>query len=116
MSLSYCPCYIIRGEPDYRRENQIDHTTISKRFRSSLLHVRNKRGADVGSDHHLMIANFRFKILAARKKIETRRKKYTVHKIQMPSVREEFKLEMKNRFSNCPPRMKIQTMETAGRQ
>jgi hypothetical protein len=34
--------------------------------------LRNKRGADIGSDHHLMIANFRFKILAARKKFETR--------------------------------------------
>jgi len=44
-----------------------------------------------------MIANFRFKILAARKKTETRRKKYNVQK--MPSVREEFKLELKNRFS-----------------
>jgi len=46
-----------------------------------------------------MIANFRFKILDARKKIETRRKKYNVHKLQMRSVREEFKLELKNRFS-----------------
>ena len=62
--------------PDNIMENQIDHIAISKRFRRSLLDVRNKRGADIGGDHHLMIANFRFKILAARKKIETRRKKY----------------------------------------
>ena len=62
--------------PDNVTENQIDHIAISKRFRRSLLDVRNKRGADIGGDHHLMIANFRFKILAARKKIETRRKKY----------------------------------------
>jgi len=61
--------------------------------------VRNKRGADIGSDHHLMIANFRFKILAPRKKFETRRKKYNVQKLQMSSVREEFKLELKNRLS-----------------
>jgi hypothetical protein len=46
-----------------------------------------------------MIENLRFKILNARKKNETRRKKYNVQKLQMPSVREEFKLEMKNRFS-----------------
>jgi len=61
--------------------------------------VRNKRGADIGSDHHLMIANRRFKILSARKKNETRINKYNVQKLQMPSVREEFKLELKNRFS-----------------
>jgi hypothetical protein len=35
--------------------------------------VRNKRGADIGSDHHLMVADFRLKILATRKKFETRR-------------------------------------------
>ena len=45
-----------------------------------------------------MIADFKFKILAARKKFETRRKKYSVQKLQKPSVREEFKLELKNRF------------------
>jgi len=85
--------------PDNITENQIEHIAISERFRRSLLDVRNKRGADIGSDRHLIIANFRFKILAARKKIETRRKKYNVQKLQMPSVREEFKLELKNRFS-----------------
>jgi hypothetical protein len=41
----------------------------------------------------------RFKILAARRKTETRRKKYNVQKLQMPSVREEFKLELENIFS-----------------
>ena len=61
--------------------------------------MRNKRGADIGSDHHLMIADFRFKILATRKKTAKRRKRYNVQKLQIPSVREEFKLELKNRFS-----------------
>jgi hypothetical protein len=84
--------------PDNITENQTDHIAISKRFRRSLLDVRNKRGAGIGSDRHLTIANFRFKTLAARKKIETRRKKYNVQKLQMPGVREEFKLELKNRF------------------
>ena len=60
--------------------------------------MRNKRGADIGSDHHLLITNFRFKILAIRKKFETRRKKYNVQKLQKPSIWEKFKLELKNRF------------------
>ena len=46
-----------------------------------------------------MIANFRFKILAVKKKFETRRKKYNVQKLQKSSIWEEFKLELKNRFS-----------------
>jgi hypothetical protein len=53
----------------------------------------------MGSDHHLMIANFRFKILAARKKFETRWRKYNVQKLQKPSIREGIILELKNRFS-----------------
>jgi len=67
--------------PDNIMENQIDHIAISKRFRKSLLDVSNKRGAHIGSDHHLMIANFMFKILAAKKKIKTRREKYNVQKL-----------------------------------
>ena len=60
--------------PDNITENQIDHIAISKIFRRSLLDVRNKGGADIGSDHHLMIANFRFKILASRKKLKNKKK------------------------------------------
>jgi len=52
-------------------ENRIDHIAISERFKRSLLDVRNKRGTDIGSDHYHMIAYFRFKILAARRKIGT---------------------------------------------
>jgi len=85
--------------PDNVTENQIHPTAISKRFRRSVLDVRNKRGADTGSDHRLMIANFRFKILAARKKCERRRKKNNVQKLQKPNITEEYKLEPKSRFS-----------------
>ena len=99
--------------PDNIMENQIDHLAISKTFRRSLLDVRNKTGTDIGSDHHLMIANFRFKILATRKKSETRRKKYNVQKLQMPNVRKEFKLELKNRFSVLSTQKEDADIETS---
>ena len=41
--------------PDNRTENQIDQICISSKFRRSLLDVRAKRGADVASDHHLLM-------------------------------------------------------------
>ena len=47
--------------PDQKTENQIDHVAISKKFRRSLTDVRSKRGADVGSDHHLVVAEFKLK-------------------------------------------------------
>ena len=43
--------------PDHLTENQLDHICIGKRFRRSLEDVRVKRGADVASDHHLLIAS-----------------------------------------------------------
>jgi endonuclease/exonuclease/phosphatase family metal-dependent hydrolase len=44
--------------PDNNTENQIDHTALSRKFRRSLTDVRNKRGADINSDHHLVVADF----------------------------------------------------------
>lgn len=37
--------------PDGRIKNQIDHIAFSRRWRESFLNVRNRRGADVGSDY-----------------------------------------------------------------
>ncbi|KAK3792904.1 hypothetical protein RRG08_033755 [Elysia crispata] len=45
-----------------RDKNQIDHIAINCIWRGSLLDVRVKRGADVGSDHLLVIANIRLKL------------------------------------------------------
>ena len=47
--------------PDGGTENQIDHVAFSKRWRSSLQDVRVMCRADVGSDHHLLIAKVRIK-------------------------------------------------------
>jgi hypothetical protein len=43
-------------------ENQTDQITVSRQFRKSLKDVRSKRGADIGSDHHLTVAQFRMKL------------------------------------------------------
>ena len=48
--------------PDGRRENQIDHFTISKKFRRSLQDVRVMRGTDIGSDHNLLVGKMKIKL------------------------------------------------------
>jgi len=53
---------------DGRTENQIDHCMIQQRWRKCLRDVRNKRSADVGSDHHLVIADFQLKTHAVRRR------------------------------------------------
>jgi len=47
--------------------NQIDHIAIPHKCRKSLLDVRSDRGADVASDHYLVIGQIRIR-LAAKKK------------------------------------------------
>ena len=48
--------------PDHSTQNQIDHICISRKWRRSLIDVRAYRGADVGSDHILLIGKLRLKI------------------------------------------------------
>jgi hypothetical protein len=50
--------------PDHKTDNQIDHVAVGQQWRRSLLDVRNKRGADIGSNHHLIVEKFRTKIQA----------------------------------------------------
>ena len=50
--------------PDHKTENLTNHVAIGRKWKSSLLDVRNKSGADIGSDHHLVMAKFKMKIQA----------------------------------------------------
>ncbi|XP_053956129.1 uncharacterized protein LOC128861771 [Anastrepha ludens] len=60
--------------PDSHTENQIHHILISKKWRGSLLDVKNKRGADIGSDHYLILTTLRLKVAAVkRENKQTRR-------------------------------------------
>ena len=70
---------------------------FSKRWRSSLQDVRVKRGADAGSDHHLLLAKVRLRI-AKVKKGETYRVRFEVSKLRDPEIRDMFKLTLHNRF------------------
>ncbi|XP_047111838.1 craniofacial development protein 2-like [Schistocerca piceifrons] len=84
--------------PDHVTENQIDQIVISRKFRNSLLDVRNRRGADVGSDHHLVLAEFRLQIVANRTKLNHRCKKIDVARLKDQQIKETYALELQNRF------------------
>lgn len=85
--------------PDLSTENQIDHITIARKWRKLLLDVRVKRGADIDSDHHLLIGEFRLK-LAAKARIESRaQRRFDIRKLRDPQVKKKAGLTLKNRFS-----------------
>ena len=84
--------------PDGVTENQIDHLCISRKFRRSLEDVRVLRGADVASDHHLVFGKFKLKLRRYAKVNSGSRLKYQVSLLKDPVKKNEFKLELKNRF------------------
>ena len=59
--------------PDQVTENRIDHIGINKMFRRSLQDVREKGGADVASDHHLVTARIKLKL--RRNEVDQERRK-----------------------------------------
>ncbi|XP_033231545.1 craniofacial development protein 2-like, partial [Belonocnema kinseyi] len=48
--------------PDGHTYNQIDHVLIDKRHHTNILDIRSYRGADVHSDHFLVVAKLRFRL------------------------------------------------------
>jgi hypothetical protein len=89
---------VTRVSADHTTVNQIDHIAIDRKFRSSLTDVRNKQRVDIGSNHHLVLAEFKLRIMAAGKKFESRRKKVNVQKLKDKEKCEEFKIYFRNCF------------------
>ena len=85
--------------PDHKTENQIDHVAIGRKWRRSLLDETNKRGADIGSDHHLVVAKIKLKIQAYKRRAQHPSKRYDISRLEEDeTVQEHFKLELANRF------------------
>ncbi|CAH1248758.1 Hypp8389 [Branchiostoma lanceolatum] len=85
------------NSPDGNTINQIDHVMVNKKWQRSLLDVRVYRGADVGSDHHLVVSKIRLK-LRATPPTKKRHKVFDTHKLHTPEIKHEFALELRNRF------------------
>ncbi|KAE9546525.1 hypothetical protein FO519_010263, partial [Halicephalobus sp. NKZ332] len=83
--------------PDGITNNEIDYICISNRWRSALQDVRVYRGADIGSDHHLIAAKLQLRL----KKIQTGKttRPLAVEQLRVHDTIERFQFELKNRFS-----------------
>ena len=75
--------------PDGRTRNQIDHIAVNGKFRSSILNARAYRGADIGSDHNLLICDMKLKLSKVVKKAN-RTKKFDTLRLQAREVRDSF--------------------------
>lgn len=84
--------------PDSRHENQIEHVAVRSWFKRSVRNTRAHRGANVGSDHNLVITKAKLKLNSTSKKqVGTARHKE--RKLRIPEGRQQFQLELRNRFS-----------------
>ena len=77
--------------------NQIDHICISRQFRTSLQDVKVYRGADVGSDHHLVMAKIKLKLRKGKFKANER-PRFNVNALRNPQRRQAFAVTVRNRF------------------
>ena len=83
---------------DLITENQIDHVCIAKKFRRSLKDVRVKRGADVASDHDLVVAKLKLKLRRNETGEQRRRARYNVDFLRDVSTAERFRVTLSNRY------------------
>ena len=82
--------------PDHVTENQIDHVCITKRFRRSCQDVRVMRGADVSSDHHLLLMTVKLRL--KKHTTNTPRTRYNVGLLRNKEIKTLFQLEISNRY------------------
>ncbi|KAL4703246.1 hypothetical protein ACJJTC_006493 [Scirpophaga incertulas] len=97
---TYIPPSTAPSPQDQLRTNGSDEFSRS-RWRASLLDVRNRRGADIDSDHHLVVAEVRLKVAVALRTEATHKigKRFEVNRLRDKNTHAAFKIELRNRFS-----------------
>jgi exonuclease III len=83
----------VSPDRDKQVGNQIDHICISQNWSKSLLDVWNKRGADIGSDHHMIMGILRIKAQKIIRKTINRRR-YNLKKLEDMEGQKTFKTKL----------------------
>ncbi|VDP40084.1 unnamed protein product [Schistosoma margrebowiei] len=84
--------------PDHTTQNQIDHICINKTFRRTIDDVRIKRGADIASDHHLLVAKIKLKLKKHWTTGRTISQKFNTAFLQDTDKLNKFKIVLSNKF------------------
>ena len=86
--------------PNAKTYNQIDYIMVKKRFRSSIdiNRTQSLTGADVGSDHELLMMTFRLRLKKIIKPTNTRMK-YDLDKLKDPTVAKAFQAKIGGTFA-----------------
>lgn len=93
MTLSSAAHSSFTNESDNAKENQIGQIVISRKWHGSLLHVHNRPGAHIASDHLSLTTNIRLKIASIKGKRDESQWKYAVREQYFNFIRESVNLE-----------------------
>ncbi|KAK4287783.1 hypothetical protein Pmani_039161, partial [Petrolisthes manimaculis] len=81
--------------PNNQYHNQIDYILVRKRFQTGINAARTRAfpGADIGSDHNLVMMTFRIRLRNTNKANFTRLR-FNLDKLKDPSIKEEFQAKI----------------------
>lgn len=79
--------------PDKKFESQINHFAINRKWRISFLDTRSKSGADINSDHYLMVVKLRMKLRKLVDRFNQLTKEYII-RLKIKKVKEKFQLKL----------------------
>ena len=81
---------------------------VPKRFQSgvNITRTRSFPGADIGSDHNLVLMTFRVRLKKVNKAKFTR-PRFNLDKLEDPAIKEDFQARIGGRFAPWKPLMKI---------
>lgn len=103
------------NSPNGRDRNQIDHLMINGVWRRSLLDVKIKRSADVGSDHHLVTALIKTKLKKTQARAATQ-PRFDTQRLRDNTVKAAFVSNLRNRFQilqNIPEQQEDTNVNTS---
>ncbi|VDO49322.1 unnamed protein product [Schistosoma margrebowiei] len=83
---------------DHTTENQIDHICINKKFRRTTEDVRSRRGAEITSDHHLVVANLKLKLKKNWTTEQTTLQRFNTVFLRDTDKHNEFKIALNSSF------------------
>jgi len=85
--------------PDGKILNQIDHVSVDRRRHTNIMDVTSYRGVEGDTDHQLVITKVREKLyIVNRENKGSKQMKFQVKRLNNPSIRADYQLELSNRF------------------
>ncbi|XP_070508684.1 uncharacterized protein, partial [Chironomus tepperi] len=84
-------------------QNQIDHISISHKWRGSLMDVRVFRGAEVHTDHKLLVATLKIRLAADKPRFANHTRRVDPLKLQIPQCREKFRKALEQQLNITAP-------------